>query len=45
MKASRLRRGLAIMVGAMAGWSTAADAPRPTKRPPQLWAIVIGVEN
>ena len=47
MKASRLRRGwlLAIMVGAMVGWSTAADAPRQTKRPPQLWAIVIGVEN
>lgn len=47
MRASRLRRGwlLAIMVGAMVGWSTAADPPRQKKRPPQLWAIVIGVEN
>ena len=47
MKASRLRRGwlLAIMVGAMAGWSAAADAPRRAKRPPQVWAIIIGIEN
>ncbi len=47
MKPTRLRRGwlLAILAGAIVGWSTAADAPRQTKRPPQLWAIVIGVEN
>ena len=47
MKASRLRRGwlLAIMVGAMVGWSAAADPPRRAKRPPQVWAIIIGIEN
>ena len=38
MKASRLRRGwlLAIMVGAMVGWSTAADPPRREAAPAGL---------
>ena len=47
MKASRLRRGwlLALIVGAMVGSATAADPPRRAKRPPQLWAIIIGIEN
>ena len=47
MKTSRWRRGwlLAIMVATMLGWSAAADTPPAAKRPPQLWAIIIGVEN
>ena len=47
MKASRLRRGwlLAIIWGRWRGRSTAADPPRRAKRPPQVWAIVIGIDN